>query len=277
MDTRVDSSAGRFRPYFSAVVVDGTEQDGVAATIGGDHVATVELRRPPNNFFDVAMIRRIADLYEALAAERDVRVIVLRASGKHFCAGADFSAGSGAIGGPGELYREAVRLFAAELPVVAAVQGAAIGGGLGLACSSDFRVATPQARFAANFARLGFHHGFALTATLPAIVGQQRALDLLYTGRRIDGTEAHRIGLADRIADPDELGATAHAIARDIAASAPLAVRSIRATMREPLLAAVRQAVEREAAEQQRLQHTADWREGVRASLERREPDFAGS
>ena len=252
------------------------EQDGVAATVGDDHVATVELRRPPNNFFDVAMIRRIADLYDALAAEPGVRVIVLCASGKHFCAGADFSAGRGTAGGPGELYREAVRLFTAELPVVAAVQGAAIGGGLGLACSADFRVAAPQARFAANFARLGFHHGFALTATLPGIVGQQHALDLLYTGRRIDGNEAHRLGLADHIASPGELQATAHQIAGDIAAAAPLAVRSIRATMRAPLLDAVRQAVEREAAEQQRLQRTADWREGVRASLERREPKFAG-
>lgn len=257
--------------------VTWTEQDGVAAEVGGGHVATVQLSRPPNNFFDVAMIRRIADLYDALAAERDVRVIVLCASGKHFCAGANFSADNGATGRPGELYREAVRLFAAELPVVAAVQGAAIGGGLGLACSADFRVAAPQARFAANFARLGFHHGFALTATLPAIVGHQQALDLLYTGRRIDGTEAHRLGLADHVAGTGELRATAHKIARDIAASAPLAVRSIRATMRAPLLDAVRQAVEREAAEQQRLQQTADWREGVRASLERREPKFAGA
>jgi len=253
------------------------EQGGVAATVGDHHVATVELRRPPNNFFDVAMIRRIADLYDALAAERDVRVIVLGASGKHFCAGADLSSGSGTTGRPDELYREAIRLFAAELPVVAAVQGAAIGGGLGLACSSDFRVAAPEARFAANFARLGFHHGFALTATLPAIVGQQRALDLLYTGRRIDGNEAHRLGLADHIASTGELRATAHKIARDIATAAPLAVRSIRATMRAPLLDAVRQAVEREAAEQQRLQQTADWREGVRASLERREPKFVGA
>jgi enoyl-CoA hydratase/carnithine racemase len=157
------------------------------------------------------------------------------------------------------------------------VQGAAIGGGLGLACSADFRVAAPQARFAANFARLGFHHGFALTATLPGIVGQQHALDLLYTGRRIDGNEAYRLGLADHIAGPGELQATAHQIARDIAAAAPLAVRSIRATMRAPLLDAVRQAFEREAAEQQRLQRTADWREGVRAALERREPKFAGA
>jgi 2-(1,2-epoxy-1,2-dihydrophenyl)acetyl-CoA isomerase len=252
------------------------EQDGVAATVEENHIATVELRRPPDNFFDVAMIRRIADLYDALAAELDVRVIVLWASGKHFCAGADFSAGRGATGGPGQLYREAVRLFTAELPVVAAVQGAAIGGGLGLACSADFRVTAPEARFAANFARLGFHHGFALTATLPAIVGQQHALDLLYTGRRISGAEAHRLGLADHLASVGELRATAQAIARDIAAAAPLAVRSIRATMRAPLLCAVQQAVEREVAEQQRLQQTADWREGVRASLERREPKFTG-
>jgi 2-(1,2-epoxy-1,2-dihydrophenyl)acetyl-CoA isomerase len=252
------------------------EQDGVTAAVGDHYVATVELCRPPNNFFDVAMIRRIADLYDALAAEREVRVIVLCASGKHFCAGADFSGGS-ATGDPGELYREAIRLFTTELPVVAAVHGAAIGGGLGLACSADFRVAAPQARFAANFARLGFHHGFGLTATLPAIVGQQRALDLLYTGRRINGNEAHRLGLADHIASTDELRATAHKIARDIAAAAPLAVRSIRATMRGPLLDAVRQAVEREVAEQQRLQQTADWDEGVRASMERREPKFVGA
>src|SRR5438067_3514029 len=157
------------------------EVDGVAVEVGDDFVATVELRRAPNNFFDLAMIRRIADVYEALATDTNARAVVLCADGKHFCTGADFSSG-GTGGGPGDLYREAVRIFAADLPVVAAVQGAAIGGGLGLACSADFRVASAQARFSANFAQLGFHHGFALSATLPAIVGQQHTLDLLYTG-----------------------------------------------------------------------------------------------
>jgi enoyl-CoA hydratase/carnithine racemase len=251
------------------------ESDGVAADIGDDFVATVELRRAPNNFFDVAMIRRIADLYDALADDSRVRAIVLCADGKHFCAGADFG-GSGTGGGPGELYREAVRIFAADLPVVAAVQGAAIGGGLGLACSADFRVASPQARFAANFARLGFHHGFALSATLPPIVGQQHALDLLYTGRRVDGGEAARLGLVDRVVEPDALRDEARALARDVAASAPLAVRSIRATMRAALVDAVKQAVAREADEQEKLQRTEDFREGIRASLERRAPAFQG-
>ena len=262
------------------MTVSLAEADGVAAAVE-DGIATVELRRAPNNFFDLAMIRRIADIYETLADDNDARVIVLCADGKHFCAGADFSGGGSAGGrdtggGPGDLYREALRIFAADLPVVAAVQGAAIGGGLGLACSADFRVAAPQARFSANFAQLGFHHGFALSATLPPIVGQQHALDLLYTGRRIDGAEAARIGLADRLSDDGDVREVATAMAQAIASSAPLAVRSIRRTMRASLVDAVRTAVEREAAEQTKLQQTADWREGVRASLERRTPAFRG-
>lgn len=252
------------------------EVDGVAATIRDDFVATVELRRPPNNFFDVAMIRRIADLYDELAAGRRARVIVLCADGKHFCAGADLSSRDNPAAGPTELYRQGVRVFEAPLPVVAAIQGAAIGGGLGVACSADFRVASPNARFAANFARLGFHQGFALSATLPRIVGQQHALDLLYTGRRIDGAEAARIGLVDRLVDADQLRDAALAYAAEIAASAPLAVTSIRSTMRADLVSAVRVAVDREATEQVRLQQTADFREGVVASAERRPPVFGG-
>jgi len=255
---------------------DLDELDGVAATLHDDFVATVELRRAPNNFFDVAMIRRIADLYDAFAAEREVRAIVLCADGKHFCAGADLSSRDSPAAGPSELYREAVRVFDSPLPVVAAVQGAAIGGGLGLACSADFRVAAPAARFAANFARLGFHQGFALSATLPHIVGQQHALDLLYTGRRIGGEQAARIGLVDRLVEADELRVAALEVATEIARSGPLAVRSIRRTMRADLVAAVRVAVDREAAEQVRLQQTADFREGVRASAERRLPEFRG-
>jgi enoyl-CoA hydratase/carnithine racemase len=252
------------------------EADGVAATIRDDFVATVELQRPPNNFFDIRMIRRIADLYEGLAADRRVRVIVLCAQGKHFCAGADLSGRDSPAAGPTELYREAVRVFAAPLPVVAAVQGAAIGGGLGLACSADFRVASPNARFAANFAQLGFHHGFALSATLPRIVGQQQALDLLYTGRRVGGADAARIGLVDHLVEAEQLRDAALELAADIARSAPLAVAAIRATMRADLVDAVRAAVDTEAIEQLRLQQTADFREGVRASAERRQPVFGG-
>jgi enoyl-CoA hydratase/carnithine racemase len=159
---------------------------------------------------------------------------------------------------------------------VAAVQGAAIGGGLGLCCSADFRVAAPEARFAANFAQLGFHHGFALSLTLPAIVGRQAALDLLYTGRRVAGAEALSLGLCDRLVDAGDLPAAAHELAAGIAASAPLAVRSIRATMRAGLVERVAAAMQHEAAEQDGLRGTADFAEGVRAMAERRRPAFEG-
>jgi len=247
----------------------------VTVTLGDDFVATVELHRPPHNYFDQTLIRSLADAYQALDADPRCRAIVLCAEGKHFCAGANLGGDDDGLGGgPASLYREAIRLFEASKPVVAAVQGAAIGGGLGLACSADFRVACPEARFAANFARLGFHHGFGLTVTLPAVVGQQQSAVLLYTGRRIGGEQAASIGLCDLLVPADRVRAEAHALAAEIAVSAPLAVRSIRATMRGDLAGRIRAATDREAAEQDRLRGTADFSEGVRAMAERRPPRF---
>jgi enoyl-CoA hydratase/carnithine racemase len=174
------------------------------------------------------------------------------------------------------LYAEAVRLFEAETPIVAAVQGAAIGGGLGLALMADFRVACPEARFAANFARLGFHHGFGLTVTLPALVGQQAALNMLLTGRRVKGEEAVALGLCDELVPLAEVRPAATALAHEIAVSAPLAVRSIRQTMRAGLAERVRLATDHEMVEQEWLRKTDDFVEGVGATADRREPNFEG-
>lgn len=253
----------------------------VSVEIGDDFVATVELHRPPNNYFDVALMRSLAEALEGLDRERACRAVVLCSEGKHFCAGADFGgadprAATGLGGQIGDLYGEAIRLFATRTPVVAAVQGGAVGGGLGLALAADFRVASPESRFAANFARLGFHHGFGLSVTLPAAVGQQRALDLLYTGRRIGGDEALRIGLCDRLATAAGLREEARALAAEIAQSAPLALRAIRETMRGDLAERIRSSVDRERAVQERLRQTEDFGEGVRATAERRLPRFSG-
>ena len=247
----------------------------VSVELADDFVATVELHRPPNNFFDVALISAIADAYEELQAG-PCRAIVLCSEGRHFCAGADLTSGTERT--VGELYGQALRLFEAELPVVAAVTGAAIGGGLGLALSADFRVASAESRFAANFSRLGFHHGFGLTVTLPDAVGQQAASSLLYTGRRIGGAEALSIGLCDRLAaTTDDVLGEARAMAVELASAAPLSVRAIRATMRRGLAARVREATEIEQGEQDRLRRTEDFAEGVAASSQRREPQFKGS
>jgi enoyl-CoA hydratase/carnithine racemase len=248
----------------------------VSVSLAANYVATVTIHRPPDNYFDTSLIASIADAYTTLDDDPQCRAIVLASEGKHFCAGA--ALGRRAAGGtdPGNLYQEAVRLFSCTTPVVAVVQGAAIGGGLGLALSADFRVGAAESRFSANFARLGFHHGFGLTVTLPAIVGQQAALDMLYTGRRVNGEEAARIGLVDRFVGLSELAATADAFAADIAVSAPLAVTSIRATMRGDLAARIQQATDREGQEQDRLRTTADFKEGVAATAERRTPQFEG-
>jgi len=248
------------------------------------HVATVEIRRPPHNFFDISLIQQIADTYAELDALADCRAIVLCAEGKNFCAGANFGAadaGNAKDSSQGdlsnELYRQAVRVFRVRKPVVAAVQGAAIGGGLGLAVSADFRVTCPEARFSANFTRLGFHPGFGLTVTLPELIGKQRAALLCLTSRRIDGEQAHAWGLADACVPLAEVRTAAQALAREIAGCAPLAVAATRATLRHGLADRVAMQTDHELVEQNALRRTADWAEGIRATAERREPRFIGA
>jgi enoyl-CoA hydratase/carnithine racemase len=244
-----------------------------------NHVATVEMHRPPNNFFDTTLIAEIGEAYEALDRDPACRAIVLAAEGKAFCAGADL-AGRGAVpagdGPQRHLYKEAIRLFRTRKPVVAAVHGAAVGGGLGLALSADFRVTCAEARFSANFSRLGFHQGFGLSVTLPRLVGPQKAALLLYTGRRVPGDEAVTIGLADKLVAESDVRKQALALAGEIAISAPLAIQSIRETLRRGLADQVEAATERELVEQDWQRKTEDFREGVNAMSARRTPNFSG-
>jgi enoyl-CoA hydratase/carnithine racemase len=243
------------------------------------HIATIEVRRGPNNFIDTDMVGEIADALEVFDRTADVRAIVLCAEGKHFCAGADF----GSRGPDGvargtkrgrHLYKEAQRLWRTGKPIVAAVHGAAVGAGVGLAVMADFRVACPEARFSTNFTRLGFHPGFGLTATLPRLIGSQNAAMMLYTGRRLTGDEAMRIGLVDYLVPQPAVRAKAEEVAAEIAGSAPLAIVSTRETLRRGLADAVASATEREYEEQDWLRDTADFREGTKAMGERRAPDF---
>jgi 2-(1,2-epoxy-1,2-dihydrophenyl)acetyl-CoA isomerase len=248
----------------------------INSDIDSDHVAVVELMTPPNNFFSLELIGGVADAFEALDADDRCRSILLCADGKHFCAGADHASNASGYTTE-ELYAAAARIVDNTKPVVAAIQGAAIGGGLGLALTADFRFAAPEARFSANFARLGFHHGFGLSVTLPRVVGPQAAAELLYTGRRVKGEEAAALGLADRVVPLNELRAQARSFAGEIAKSAPLAVRSIRATLRGDLADQFMAATAHEATEQEWLRKTADFAEGTRAMAERHEPTFRGA
>ena len=248
------------------------------------HVATVELRRAPNNFLDIDLIDQLASALEALDKDNNCRAVVLAAEGKHFCAGAnlkkrvdDEAAGKKVVTQPRHLYHEAQRLVRIKKPMIAAIHGSAIGAGLGLALVADFRVTCKEARLAANFCALGYHPGFGMTYTLPRVVGHQTAKWLFLTGRRVPGDEAVAMGLADRLVEQDKVRQAATDMAAELAKSAPLAVQATRETLHGDRVAEFRAATEREAFIQMMLRETNDFKEGVKAGFDRREPVFTGS
>jgi enoyl-CoA hydratase/carnithine racemase len=253
-----------------------------------DFVAFIEIQRPPYNFFDLSLIKQIADALDHADRNPQCRVVVLTSAGTAFCAGANFGNGQrdsvhspqfteeGFQNTTGKLYSEAIRLFRNKKPIIAAIQGPAIGGGFGLACVADFRVASPKARFAANFVKLGLHQGFGISVTLPRLIGHQNAAKLLLSGRRINAEEALAVGLVDEVVAEDELHNAAIKLASELAENAPLAMQSVRATMRQGLAKAVANATVHELAEQQWLRATEDAYEGIRAVNERRPGLFKG-
>ena len=252
--------------------------DHIAVSESG-FIATIEVRRGPNNFVDTDMVGEIADALEVYDRDKAIRAIVLCAEGKHFCAGADF----GSRGPDGvaratkrgrHLYKEAQRLWRTQKPFVAAVHGAAIGAGVGLAVAADFRVTCPEARWSANFTRMNYHPGFGLTCTLPRLIGMQAASMMMYTGRRLTGEEAVKLGLADYCVPQDQVRAKATEVAQEIAESGPLAIVATRETLRRYLADDVARATEREYEEQDWLRKTDDFREGIKAMGERRTPNF---
>lgn len=245
------------------------------------NVGEISFAKPPHNFACPELLRQIANALDSFDADPLVRATVLVAQGRAFCAGADLAGdesisgrtGMDAIGG---LYVQAERIFKRAKPMVAAVQGAAIGAGLGLALSADFRVAGPATRLSSNFVRLGFHPGFGLTCTLPRLIGAQRSAWMMLSADRVKPQEALAWGLVDRLAEEGAERATALAMAAEIAANAPLALLAVRRTVTEGLADDVVAAMQREHAEQTALRPTLDYVEGVASVFERREANWQG-
>lgn len=243
------------------------------------HVAVIELNRPPHNYFNVDMVAQIGDELDLLQADPSCRAVLLCAGGSAFCAGADFSNRDGvreprSASRINPIYLEALRIFAFGKPIVAAIEGAAVGGGLGMALAADFRISCAEARFSANFNRLGIHPGFALSYTMPALIGQQKAAWMFYTGTRVDGEQARELGLVDFLVSKADVRTAAMSLAQEIATSSPRAVQSTRHTLKAGSLSLIRDAIARESAEQAVQFAQADMTEGVRAMAERRLPIF---
>jgi enoyl-CoA hydratase/carnithine racemase len=219
-------------------------------------------------------------------ADPALRALIVTGAGRHFCAGADFGSPPGDTGElPATLglherlrrtYAPFLGVLDVEIPTIAAVNGAAIGGGLGLALLCDLRVVAEDARLGATFAILGIHAGMAITYLLPRLIGLAPAAELLFTGRVIDGVEAARLGLANRAVPRAELLEAAKALGREIAAAAPLAVRLMKRALHRATAFDPRPAADHEALAQALTFESADAAEGIRALLEKRRPVFRG-
>lgn len=248
-----------------------------------DRIATITLNRPDNrNSMTDDVLEGLRDAVSQVRVDPDVRCLVVTGSGKSFCAGADFRSGAQRDGESGQLphersfamYSPFLSLLEIEVPIVGALNGHAVGGGLGLAVVCDIRVANREARYGANFVRLGLHPGMATTYLLPRLVGVPRALELLLTGRIISGAEAAEIGLVNYAVDADDVMARSMEIAGEIATAAPIAVRMTKRSIYQNLNWDPVRAARDEAHAQSRTLETEDSREGIRALLEKRSPDF---
>jgi enoyl-CoA hydratase len=249
-----------------------------------DGIARITVNRPDKlNALNAIVIAELGDAVTRIETDSAVRgVIVTGAGGKAFVAGADISelTEQGATGGRAraaagqQVFR---RLERCGKPVIAAVNGFALGGGCELAMACHLRVASENAKFGQPEVKLGIAPGYGGTVRLPRLIGKARALELLLTGEMIDAMEAHRIGLVNRVVPADRLLGEAEALLRAILGNGPLAVRACLEAVDAGLEMGVDQALLLEANYFGLLSATEDMREGTKAFVEKRKPVFKGA
>jgi enoyl-CoA hydratase/carnithine racemase len=247
-------------------------------------VGVIAMNRPDNrNSMTAELLDAFMVASVAARADGEARCVVITGSGSCFSAGADFRAEvqrGAECGLPHErsfaMYEPFLSIVDLEVPVVAALNGHAVGGGFGLALLCDIRIACRSAKYGANFCRLGLAPGMGISYLLPRLAGASRAAELLFTGRVMTGDEMAELGLASRALAAGEVLPAALDLAREIAASAPLAVRATKRALVDGLGWDVRRAAWREAFAQAATVATADFAEGVGALLEKRPPRFTG-
>lgn len=252
-----------------------------------DAIATITLNRPENrNSMTPEVMAAFREAVARAAADRSLRCVVITGRGASFCAGADFKSASPAEQRPEtdtpdyerlyRTYEPFLEVFDLPMPTIAAMNGHAVGGGFGLALVCDLRVASRDAKYGANFAKLGFTSGMAISHLLPRIVGVPTAADMLFTGRLVSGAEAAAIGLVHEAVAADAVLAAAQRRAAAVAACAPQAVRLMKQSLYRGAGWDPRGAARAEAFAQAATMRSDDGREGVRALLEKREPRFTG-
>jgi enoyl-CoA hydratase/carnithine racemase len=249
-----------------------------------DRIGMITLNRPDDrNAMTPELLDSFSQAIDEARADDGIRCLVITGKGRCFSAGADLrsSMQRSDLGKPSReasfaMYEPFLKVLDVEVPVIAAMNGHTVGGGFGLTLLADIRVANVDAKYGANFARLGIHSGLGISYLLPRLVGAAHASELLFTGKLIRGDEALRIGLVSHAEEADAVLPTAMELAREIAASAPMAVQQMKASIRRGLRWEIRAAALEEAGLQAASLETDDAKEGVSAVLEKREPDFRG-
>ncbi|MFZ2650805.1 MAG: enoyl-CoA hydratase/isomerase family protein [Burkholderiaceae bacterium] len=247
-------------------------------------VCEITLNRPDKrNAMTPELLQAFQAVIDSVKADREIRCVVVTGGGANFCSGADFRSSildrgqelphEAAYG----IYRPFLSVLDVQVPVIAAMNGHAIGGGFGLGLVCDIRVANRDAKYGANFAKLGIHSGMAISYLLPRIAGVPRAAELLFTGRVFSGAQAAEWGIVNHAVAGESVLAKAREIAAEIAACAPVAVRMMKRTLYRSLNWDPKSGAEVEALCQPHTLETADAQEGVKALLEKREPRFHGN
>ena len=260
--------------------------DAVTYTAHG-HLGTLTLNRPDNrNSMTPELLDAFAIASAAARADTAIRCLIVTGTGSCFSSGADFksniqrAAGADGSAEPHErsyaMYAPFLSLLEIEVPIVGALNGHAVGGGFGLAMMCDLRVGDADAKYGANFAKLGLAPGMAISYMLPRLGGLARANEMLLTGMLVRGSDAAPLGLLNRAVPKAEVMQVATELANAIAANAPFAVRATKALIRRGLGLELRAAAREEAVLQAQSVVTADAAEGIAALLGKREPVFTG-
>jgi enoyl-CoA hydratase/carnithine racemase len=253
------------------------------------HIVTLTMNEPErrNPLTGNSAVPEFIDAIRRIENDRSVRAVILTGAGNAFSSGGNIKDMERQAGGDvtgmqiRQEYRQGIQklplaLFNLEVPVIAAVNGAAIGAGLDLTCMCDIRIASMHAKFAESFVKLGIIPGDGGAWLLPRIIGLSRAAEMTFTGQMLDAEQALAWNLVSRVVAPEELMPTARALAEQIAANPPHAVRLAKRLLREGMHSRLDTLLEMSAAYQALSHQTADHSEAVSAFLEKRDPAFKG-
>lgn len=250
-----------------------------------DGVGTLTLNQPENrNALSFALTEEFVRVIQEVKKDPEIRALVITGSGKSFCSGGDVRemAAQHAMPAPERMkiikgfYEKLLTFLELDIPVVASINGHAIGAGASLTAACDLRIASEEAKIGFGFVRVGLHPGLGATYFLPRLVGTAKAMELIFTGEPVDAKESLRIGLVNKVVPKDMLQEETFSFVKKFADGPPIPIRMVKQALSRELYTTLESALEYEAFAQTVVSQTEDVMEGVMSFLEKRAPKFNG-